>query len=82
MEKARRLAEKQHCVDFRVFDNQMATPKEQVVAADAEDQQQQEALVRIEMRKLNDFIKKLLCQWLLRAKVQQVGMYETFILLT
>ena len=58
MQKARRLAEKPHCVDFRVFDGQVAPPEEQVEAAVAEEQQQQEALVGIEMRKLNHFINK------------------------
>ena len=57
MEKARRLAEKPHCVDFRVFDGQMAPAEEQIEAAVLEEQQQ-EALVGIEMRKLNHFINK------------------------
>ena len=58
MEKARMLAEKPHCVDNRVFDGQVAPQKEQLEAADAEEQQQQEALVGIEVRKLNLFINK------------------------
>ena len=58
MEKARRLAEKLLCVDFRVFDNQVVQPEEQVEAAAAEEQQQQEAQVGIEMRKLNHYINK------------------------
>ena len=58
MEKARSLAEKPHCVDFRVFDGQVAPPEEQVKAAVAEEQQQQEALLGIKMRKLNHFINK------------------------
>ena len=36
----------------------MAPPEEQVKTADAEKQQQEEALVEIEMRKLNHFINK------------------------
>ena len=56
MEKARRLAEQPHCVDFRVFDGQLAPLEEQVEAAVAEEQQQQKAPVGIEMRKLNHFI--------------------------
>ena len=56
MEKARRLAEKPHCVNFCLFDGQVAPPKEQVEAAAAEEQQQQEALVGIEMRKLNPLL--------------------------
>ena len=58
MEKARRLAEKPHCVDYCVFDGQVAPPEQQVEAAAAEEQQLQEGLVRIEMRKLNHFINK------------------------
>ena len=58
MEKARKLAEKPHCVDFLVFDGHVAPPEEQVEAAAAEEQRQQDALVGIEMRKLNHFINK------------------------
>ena len=58
MEKARILAKKPHCVDFCVFDGQVAPPEEQVEAAIAEEQQQQKALVGIKMRKLNHFINK------------------------
>ena len=47
MEKARKLAEKPHCVDFRVFDGQLARPEEQVKVAVAEEQRQQEALMEI-----------------------------------
>ena len=35
MQKARRLAEKPHCVDFRVFDGQVAQPEKQIEVADA-----------------------------------------------
>ena len=52
------VAEKPHCVDFRVFDGQVAQPEEQVEAAAAQEQQQQEALVGIEMRNLNQYINK------------------------
>ena len=58
MEKARRLAKKTHCANFCVFNGQVASPEEQVEAAAAEKQQQQEALVGIEMRKLNHFINE------------------------
>ena len=34
MEKARRLAEKPHCVDFRVFDGQVAVTEEQLEDAE------------------------------------------------
>ena len=56
MEKARSLADKPHCVDVRVFDGQVAPPEEQVETAATEEQQLQEGLVGIEMRKLNHFI--------------------------
>ena len=58
MEKALKLAEKPHCVDFRVFDGHVAPSDEQVEDVAAEEQRQQEALVGIEMRKLNHFINK------------------------
>ena len=38
MRKARKMAEKPHCVDFRVFDGQVAQPEEQVEAAVAKEQ--------------------------------------------
>ena len=38
MEKAQRLAEKPHCVDFRVFDGQVARPEQQVESAAGEEQ--------------------------------------------
>ena len=41
MDKARKLAEKPHCVDFRVFDGHVAPPDEQVEDAVAEEQRQQ-----------------------------------------
>ena len=58
MEKARRLANKPHCVDFRVFDGQVAQLEEQIEVADAKEQQQREALVGFEMLKINHFINK------------------------
>ena len=58
MEKAQRLADKPDCADFRVFDGQVAPPEEQVEAALVEEQQLQEALMGIEMQKLNQFINK------------------------
>ena len=58
MEKAPKLAEMPHCVDFRVFDGQLAPPEEQVEVAVADEQRHQKALVGIEMRKLNHFINK------------------------
>ena len=58
MKKAPKLAKRPHCVDFHVFDNQVAQPKKQIEAAVAEHQQRQKALIRIKMRMLNYFISK------------------------
>ena len=58
MEKARKLAEKPHCIDFRVFDGHMAPLDRQFDAAAAKEQQQQKVLVGIKMRELNHFINK------------------------
>ena len=44
-------------MDFRVFNGVVVPLEEQVKAAAAAKQQQKEALVRIEKRKLNYFIK-------------------------
>ena len=82
MEKARRLAEKPHCVDFRVFDGQITPPEEQVEAAAAEEQQLQEALVGIEMRKHNHFINKPFANGCCVLEYSKLTMYETCILLT
>ena len=77
MEKAWRLAEKPHCVDFRVFDNQVAPPEEQLEAVGSEEQQQQEALVGIEMRKLNHFINKPFANGFCVLEYSKLKMYET-----
>ena len=58
MDQARKLADQPNCVDFQVFDGQVTPLKEQVKAAAVKEQQQQEALVAIEMRKLNYFNNK------------------------
>ena len=81
MEKARKLAEKPHCVDFRVFDGHVAQPKEHVEAAVAEEQQQQEALVGIEMRKLNHFINKPFANGFCVLEYSKLKMYETYLYL-
>ena len=77
MEKARKLAEKPHCVDFRVFDGQVAPPEVQVDAAVAEEQQQQETLVGIEMRKLYHFINKPFDNGFCVLEYSKLKMYET-----
>ena len=79
MEKARKLAEKPHCVDFRVFDGHVALPDEQVEAAAAEEQQQQEALVGVEMRKLNHFINKPFANGFCVLEYSKLKMYEMYI---
>ena len=79
MEKARRLAEKPHCVDFRVFDGQVSPPEEQVEPGGEEDQQVQEALVGIEMRKLNHFINKPFANGFCVLEYSKLKMYVTYI---
>ena len=79
IEKARRLAEMPHCVDFRVFDCQVAPSEEQVEAAVAEEQQQQEALVGIEMRKLNYFINKPVANGFCVLKYSKLKMYQSYL---
>ena len=79
MEKARRLAEKPHCVDFRVFDGQVAPPEEQVEAPVAEKQQQQKALVGIEMRKLNHCINKPFANGFCVLEYSKLKMYQSYL---
>ena len=81
MEKARKLAEQPHCVDFRVFDGQLAPPEEQVEVAVAEEQRQQEALVGIEMRKLKHFINKPFANGFCVLEYSKLKMYYTCLLL-
>ena len=81
MEKARKLAEMQHCVDFRVFDGHVAPPDEQAENAVAEEQRQQEALVGIEMRKLNHFINKPFANEFCMLEYSKLKMYEICILM-
>ena len=80
MEKAPKLAEMPHCVDFLVFDGQLAPPEEQVEAAVAEEQQQQKALVGIEMRKLNHFINKPFANSFCVLEYSKLKMYYTCLL--
>ena len=79
MEKPRKLAEKPHCVDFLVFDGHVEPPDEQIETAVAEEQQQQEALVGIEMRKLNHFINKPFENGFCVLKYSKLKMYELYI---
>ena len=79
MEKARRFSEKPHCVDCRVFDPPVALPVEKVEAAEAEEQQQQEALVGNEMRKLNHFINKPFANGFCVLEYSKLKMYKTYL---
>ena len=76
------MTERPPCVDFRVFDGQVAPPEEQVEAAAAEEQQQQEALVGIEMRKLNHFINKPFANGFCVLEYCKLKMYEIRLLLS
>ena len=79
MVKSRKLAEKPHFVDFRVFDGQVALPEKQVVAAVAEEQQRQEALMGIEMRKLNHFINKPFANGFCVLEYSKLKMYVIYL---
>ena len=81
MEKARNLAEKPHSVNFRVFDGQVALLEKQVEPAGADDQQLQEELVGIEMRKLNYFINKPFANGFCVLEYSKLKMYVTYLLL-
>ena len=77
MEKARKLAEKPHCVNFRVFNKLVAPPDKQVEDAVAEEQrQQQEALAGIEMLMLNHFINKPFANGCCVLEYSKLKMYE------
>ena len=79
MEKRRGLAKKQHCVYFRVFDEHVAQLEEKIEVFAAEEQQQQEALVGIEMRLLNHFINKPFSNGFCVLEYNKLKMYVTFI---
>ena len=79
MEKTRKLAEKPHCVDFRVFDGQVTPPEKQVEATVAEEQQRQETLGRIKMRKLNHFINKPFANGFCVLEYSKLKMYVTYL---
>ena len=70
---------KSRSVDFRVFYGQVAPPEEQVQAAVAEEQQQQEALVGIEMRKLNHFINKPFEKSFCVLEYSKLKMYQSYL---
>ena len=81
MDKLRKLAEKPHCVDSSVFNNQVAPPEKQVEPAGAENQQLRNALVKIEMQKLNHFINKPFANGFYLFKNSKLKMCVTYLLL-
>ena len=82
MEIARMLAEESNCVDFRLFDGQLAHPTEQLETAASKEQQQQEALLKIDMRKLIHFINKPFANGFCVLDYITLQMYETCLPLT
>ena len=82
MEKAWKFGKTPHCVDFRVFDMQVAQPEKQVEVSTAEEQQQQKTLVGIEMRKLNYFINKPFAIGFCVLEYSKLKMYKTYLPLT
>ena len=79
MEKALKLAERPYCLDVRVFDGRVALPDKEIEVAAAEEQQQQEALVGIDMRKLNHLITKPFANGFCVLKYSKLKMYELYI---
>ena len=72
MEKARKLAEKPHCVDFRVFDGNVNRQLN-------EKDEQNEALIGIEMRKLNHFSNKSFANGFCVLEWSKLKMYSYII---
>ena len=62
-----------------MFDGQVTPPEKQVEAAAAEKQQEQEALVGIEMRKLNHFINKPFANGFCVLEYSNLKMYESYL---
>ena len=75
MEKARKLAKKPHCVAFRVFDGN-------VKQHHIEMEEQEEALVGIEMRKLNHFINNPFANGFCVLEWSKLIMYATILCIT
>ena len=70
MEKARKLAEKPHCVDFRVFDCNVKQYPTEIGEHD-------QALVGIEMHNLNHFINKPFANGFCVLEWSKLKMYAT-----
>ena len=75
MEKARKVAEKPHCVDFRVFDGNV---KQHFTGM----KEQDKALIRIEMRKLNHFINKPFANGYCVLEWSKLKIYATILCIT
>ena len=75
MEKARKLAEKPLCVDFRVFDCDLKQLPNEI-------EEQHQALVGIEMRKLNHFINKPFANGFCVLEWSKLKMYATILFIT
>ena len=75
MEKARKLAEKPHCVDFRVFDNNVKQYPTDIY-------QEHEKLVGIEMRKLTHFDNKPFANGFCVLEWPKVKMFDNNICIT
>ena len=76
------MAEKPHCVDLRKFDGQVSPPEKLVEAAVVKVQQQQTALVRIELRKLNHFINRPFAKSFCLLEYNKLKMSKTYLPLT
>ena len=81
IEKALILAENPNCVDFRVFDGQLAPQEEQVEAAVADKPAQQNALMEIEMQKLNYIINTPFANGFCVLEYNKLKMYYICLLL-
>ena len=75
MDKARKLAEKPHCVDFHLFDgNLIQQPNEMDIKP--------ESLIGIKMRKVNYFINKEFANGLCILDWSKLKMYASLLQLS
>ena len=75
MEKARKLAEKPHCVDFRVFDGELKQLPIEI-------EEQHQALVGTKICKLNHFINKPFANGFCVLEWSKLKMYATILFIT
>lgn len=71
-----------HCVDFWVFDGQVAPPERQVKAVVAIKQQQHKTLITIEMHKLNNLITKPFANGFYVSLYKTLKMFVTRLIIT